>query len=290
MSIHLKNNYIKVNISKSGAELTSMKKVEHDLEYIWNADPLYWKRHAPVLFPIVGRVVNDEYLFKGQLYQLGQHGFARDTKFKIVNQNDAQVLLSLKWNNQTLRIYPFKFEFYVQYTLVKNQLSIEYIVENLDEQPMFFSIGAHPGFNCPLSNDETFNDYYLEFEAKEVAKITPLTNQGLLQRDKKQYLNNNNIIELNDKVFKEDALIFDHLKSKSVTLKSRKSEYFVKVDFHEFPFLGLWSKATGAPFVCIEPWVGHADYCDFMGDLAEKEDQICLDPLKSYSCQFSITV
>lgn len=288
--IRLRNDNIEVEILKSGAELKSMKRVGDDTEYIWTGDPAYWKRHAPVLFPIVGKVVNDEYEFRGRKYHLGQHGFARDMDFDIVNLSKNEVVLGLASNSETLELYPFRFELLITYTIVESQLSIKYTVKNLDDQTIYFSIGAHPGFNCPLKEGESFDDYYFEFEAEENAEITPLTSQGLLNRAKKAYPIKNKIIEINDELFKDDALVFDHLNSKSITLKSHKSDYRVQVDYEGFPFLGLWSMPSGAPFVCIEPWVGHADYEDFRGDFKDKEDQVCLDVLLSYSCEFKITI
>lgn len=290
MSIQLKNEFIEVLINKSGAELTSIKRVGDDINYVWSGDPAYWKRHAPVLFPIVGKVVNDEYRVKGKTYHLGQHGFARDMDFDIVNLSDNDVTLSLEWSSESLDLYPYKFELFVRYTLVENKVVVGYEIKNLDEQIIYFSIGAHPAFNCPMEEDEKFDDYYFEFEVHETAEITPLDSNGLLCRRKEPYLNNKNIIEIDNKLFKGDALIFDHLKSSKVTLKSHKSKRSVQVDFKEFPFLGLWSIPSGAPFICIEPWVGHADYSDYKGEFADKEDGISLDVLSSYSCSFGITV
>jgi len=279
-----------VDILKSGAELKSLKRIDDEIEYIWNANPTYWKRHAPVLFPIVGKVVNDQYRVQNETYHLGQHGFARDMDFEVASQSDTQVTLSLKWNNETLKVYPFKFEFFIVYTIEENRLSIEYTIKNVDDKLIYFSVGAHPGFNCPLTPDESFDDYYFEFEKDENASVILIDSSGTLKRKKEQYLNNQKIIELNDETFKDGALVFDHLKSKNITLKSKKSNYRVQVSFEEFPFLGLWTLSTGAPFVCVEPWIGHADYSDFKGDFVEKEDQICLDVSTSFTKGFTITI
>ena len=290
MSVQLKNDVIKVEILKMGAELCSLKFVDDDTEYIWNADPVYWKRHAPVLFPIVGRVVNDQYRVNDTTYHLGQHGFARDMEFTVIEQSKSHVRLTLKWDDETLKVYPFKFEFAITYAIEKNKVSIEYNVKNLDKQPIYFSVGAHPGFNCPIKVDESIDDYYFEFEKSEEASISLLTKDGLLKKEKTAYLNKQNSIEISDSLFKDGALIFDHLKSKRISLKSRKSDYCVHVDFEEFPFLGLWSKSEGAPFVCIEPWIGHADYTDFKGDFSKKEDQVCLDSQDVFTRKFEIII
>jgi galactose mutarotase-like enzyme len=290
MSIQLKNECIEVEILKTGGELCSLKLVGDDTEYIWNADPAHWKRHAPVLFPIVGRVVNDQYRVNGVTYHLGQHGFARDMDFTVSDQSESHVTLTLKWSNETLKVYPFKFEFAITYAIVKNKVSIEYYINNLDNQPIYFSIGAHPGFNCPINEGESTSDYYFEFETNEDAGVTLLTKNGLFKREKIAYLNNQNTIEINNELFKNGALIFDNLNSKRISLKSRKSERCVHVNFEGFPFLGLWSKSEGAPFVCIEPWIGHADYVDFEGDFSTKEDQICLDVQDVFTKKFEIII
>ena len=263
MSIQLKNDVIQVKVLERGAELCSLKHINDDTEYIWNANPVYWKRHAPVLFPIVGRVVNDQFRVNGETYHLGQHGFARDMDFLVTDQSEFHVTLTLKWDHETLKVYPFKFEFAITYTIDKKKVSIEYRVKNVDQKPIYFAVGAHPGFNCPIKEGDSFEDYYFEFEAIEDAEVTLLANNGLLKREKVPYLNNQNTIDINHELFKNGALIFDNLQSKRISLKSRKSDRCVHVDFDGFPFLGLWSKSEGAPFVCIEPWVGHADYEDF---------------------------
>ncbi len=290
MIIQLNNDVIKVNVLAKGAELCSLKFVNENTEYIWNADPVYWNRHSPVLFPIVGKVVNNQYQLDTSTYHLGQHGFARNMEFSVADQSNTHVSMILEWNDETLKVYPYKFELMITYTLIKNSIVIEYRVKNVDNKNIFFSIGGHPGFNCPLNEDESFNDYYLEFEKNEDASITAITKEGLLKRDKVAYLNNQNIIEMNDKVFKEGALIFDNLRSTRISLKSKKSQKCVHVDFEGFPFLGLWSSSNDASFVCIEPWVGHADYEDFIDDFTRKEDQTCLSAQKVFTRKFDITI
>lgn len=290
MSIQLKNEHITAKILKHGAELKSLKRIGDETEYMWSADPSYWNRHSPVLFPIVGRVVNNEYTVDGQTYHLDRHGFARDMDFEVIKQSEAQVSLLLKWDEKTLKVYPYKFEFIITYTLKDNQISIEYRVNNVDDKTIYFSVGGHPGFNCPLQAGESYEDYYFEFEKNETAKIMLTSGNGLYSREKKLYLNNEKIIKLTECLFKDDALVFEGLKSKSITLKSKKSDYSVRVDFEGFPLLGLWALPTQSPFVCIEPWVGHADFSDFAGDFSAKEDQISLDVSKHFIREFTITI
>jgi galactose mutarotase-like enzyme len=290
MAICLKNNEIQVTINEKGAELASMKMIGDDTEYIWTADKAYWARHAPILFPIVGKVVNNQYLVEDTYYPMGQHGFARDWDFQVVYQEEDKVSLTLLWNEESLLIYPYKFKLTVNYTITGNKLRIGYLVENEDDKGLYFSIGAHPGFNCPLTTGELFDDYYFEFSEKETASVYGLTENGFFLHDKTPCLNEESIIPISKALFEKDALVFQEMKSGSVSLKSKKSNYQVKVGFEQFPFLGLWSKPTGAPFVCIEPWFGHADFHDYDGDFAHKADNLFLDVEGRFDCEFSIEI
>jgi galactose mutarotase-like enzyme len=289
MSIKLENEIIEIVILEKGAELSSMKLKGDNLEYIWSGNAEYWNRHAPILFPIVGKVNNNSYMVDENTYHLSQHGFARDMDFSIVENDKNHAQLSLLWNEDLLRLYPYKFELLVDYRLEGNTLHIGYRVKNCDIQSIYFSIGAHPGFNCPLSDGESFEDYYFEFENNEYASITLLNKDGLLLRDAVPFLKNERIIPINKALFANDALIFKNLKSNKITLKNTKNPHTLTVNFDKFPFLGLWSKPSGAPFVCIEPWFGHADYYDFHGDFKNKEDIIALPCKEEFSCTYSIT-
>jgi galactose mutarotase-like enzyme len=156
MNAILENEIIKITVSDKGAELTSLVRKKDNAEFIWQADPKYWGRHAPILFPIVGRVKNNKYRIEYKEYSLSQHGFARDMNFKKVEKNSDNILFKLNWNQETLKVYPYKFELYVKYEIKDNRVDISYEVKNLDDRDIYFSIGAHPGFNCPMENDNEF--------------------------------------------------------------------------------------------------------------------------------------
>lgn len=290
MITKLENQQIMVHINSLGAELCSLKLKQDKIEYLWQADPHYWGRHSPVLFPIVGRLVNDEYNIDEQIYHLTQHGFARDMEFEQIIQEDKHAAFRLQANEQTLLNYPSRFELVIGYTLQGNELIIEYKVTNSDDKIMYFSIGAHPGFRCPLQADECFEDYYLEFSQKETAS-KQLLEKGLLAKKTEIVLSNNNIIPLSYDLFKEDALVFKGLQSTSVTLKSRKSAKTVTVKFDGFPYHGIWSKPTGgAPFICIEPWYGIADTVGETKGFSDKEGILSLQPEESFICRYSIII
>ena len=163
----LKNEILEVNVKSSGAELTSVKK--DGIEYLWHGRE-YWKRNAPILFPIVGRLVNDEVEIEGNKYSMGQHGFARDMEFLEVESGNDFVTYLLRYNEETLKKYPYKFELYVSYKLIENFIEVEYRVKNVDDKNIMFCIGGHPGFAWPIADGEKFEDYYIKFEKKETQK------------------------------------------------------------------------------------------------------------------------
>jgi galactose mutarotase-like enzyme len=288
MAIVLRSEKLKVEISEQGGELISVVRCDDNIEFIWTGDSDYWGRHAPILFPIVGKVKDNQYRIGDKSYKLGQHGFARDRIFEVIKKGDNKVILSLKWDQASLEIYPYKFNLKMIYELKDSKLLISYIVENLDEQTIHFSIGAHPGFNCPLLPGEVMEDYYFEFEQNETCSVTPVTGEGYMLHDQIPFLNAERKIPLNPKLFHRDALIFEDLSSKKISLKSNTNDHKITMNFDGFPLLGLWSKPSGAPFVCIEPWFGHCDYEDFTGDFRDKSGIIALNKEGSFDCAYSI--
>lgn len=268
----------RANILLKGAELCSLYHKETRTEYIWDADPAFWNKHSPILFPIVGTLKSDTYSYKGKSYSLPRHGFARDMNFVVVQQETDQVLLSLQADETTLVKYPFLFLLKVHYKLTDNALRVTYTVENEGVDNMYFSIGGHPAFKIPISDTLQFEDYELQFNQSERADIYPLSNEGFLLQNGVPFLEGTNKVLLNKELFYEDALIFKQLNSKSVRLASSKDPRFIEVSFEQFPYLGVWSKKD-ADFVCIEPWNGVTDLEHASGLLEDKEG-ICLLPPK----------
>lgn len=290
MIIKLEDEFLCVQCDSKGAEIISIKDKKDNLEYLWTAQEKYWARHAPILFPIVGKVKNNKYKIEGKYFNLGQHGFARDNEFKVLEKSDSKVTFKLSYSEETLKVYPYRFNLFVSYILDASEIKIVYKVENLDDKNIYFSIGAHPGFNCPLLKGEIMEDYYFEFEKEENASIILLEESGHLSHNTQEYLKNSNVIHLSKDIFKNDALIFHSLKSKKISLKNNKNNKIISMKFEGFPYLGLWSKPTGAPFVCIEPWFGHADYEDFDGDFKDKEGVVNLEKEEMFACEYSIIV
>jgi galactose mutarotase-like enzyme len=284
----LENQYITANINAFGAELCSLRLKQDGTEYIWQADSRYWGRHAPVLFPIVGRLVDNEYLLDNKVYNLSQHGFARDMEFECIAYEEQYAEYRLLSGEKTLNHYPSRFELVIGYRLKDNTVIVEYKVTNKDDNIMYFSIGAHPGFRCPLLQGECFEDYYLEFSQQESAYRYLLEN-GLLSNQSERILNKDHILPLSYDLFANDALVFKGLKSDSITLKSKKSSKTVKVKFEGFPYQGIWSKPD-APFICIEPWYGIADTVGERRQFSDKEGICSIQPGESFACQYSISI
>ncbi|MBI5978334.1 aldose 1-epimerase family protein [Clostridium perfringens] len=284
----LENQHLKISLSNHGGELHSIKGKKDNTEFLWSGDEAYWKYHAPILFPIVGKVFNGKYTVDGKTYELPQHGLARVRDFEMIEQTKNSISFELKYSEDTLKVYPFKFSLIIKYTLNDINLSIDYIVKNLDNKEMYFSIGAHPAFMCPIENDK-FDDYYFEFNEKENASIMQLVGPGYFSKEEKPYLKNENIINLSTDLFKNDALVFKNLKSNKISLKSKNHKKYLEFDFGEFPYLGLWTKDTGAPFVCIEPWFGHADFDGFNEEFKDKAAIQSLMPNKEFHCNYNIS-
>jgi len=287
----LENENVKITANTFGGELNNLISKDDSIEFLWCGDAEHWKYHSPILFPIVGKVINNSYNVDGKTYELPQHGLARLREFTLLEENENKLSFELSYSEDTLKIYPYKFKLILSYTLLENGVKVSYDVENLDDKDIYFSIGAHPAFMCPLKKNETFDDYYFEFNKKENSSLMDLNNAtGYLNRTKTEFFNDSNRIDLSFDIFKKDALVFDDLKSNTITLKSDKNSKELTMDFTGFPYLALWTKATGAPFVCIEPWYGHSDYSDFKGEFKEKAGIEKLELGKTFNASYSLFI
>lgn len=289
----LENEFLTITTHEHGGELHSITSKLDNTEFVWNGNPEYWKYHAPILFPIVGKVKDGKYLVDGTTYELPQHGLARVSEFELLSKSENEISFELKYSEDTLKVYPYKFSLVIKYTIDEKSVTTSYKVTNIDDKKIDFSIGAHPAYMCPLLEGETLNDYYFEFNEKETAGIIPInTELGLLLRGKKEFLNNESKIKLSKELFKNDALVFEcaDLKSNKIRIKTDKQSKFLEFDFTGFTHLGLWAPVTGAPFVCIEPWFGHADFEDFNGDFSQKDGILSLDVNQEFNCSYTVTI
>jgi len=271
MTVELKNEYLTVQINEAGAELSSVKASD-GLEYMWQADPKFWGRHAPVLFPIVGRLKDDQYTVAGQAYPMGQHGFARDHDFRVVSQTDTTATLELTDSAETRKIYPFAFRLRLHYTLTDHELTVGYDVHNPANQDLYFSIGGHPAFNVPLAAPEgDLANYQVTVAPKQTYRHIPLkapyndiANSTTMDLTKP--------LPLTRELFKDDAVILD-LKHQETTLllSSDLNDHGVAMTIDDAPYVGMWSPyPKQAPFVCLEPWWGIADNVDADGQFSHK--------------------
>jgi galactose mutarotase-like enzyme len=272
----LKNQNLTIKINPKGAELTSLFNHENQTEYLWNADPIFWGKSSPILFPIVGSLKENIYRFEGQEYTLPRHGFARDREFIVEKSNENSVTFLLTHDENTLKVYPFKFEFRLIYALENNALNVTYYIKNIGENKMYFSVGGHPAFAVPLAENTGYNDYYLQFNKSETFKRWELTSEGLIKTQPFDFLIDTNRLALTKELFYDDAIVFKNLESTFVILKSDKTNQQLQFDFEGFPYLGIWA-AKDADFVCIEPWCGIADSANHNQELTEKEGIIGLD-------------
>ncbi|EED2403823.1 aldose 1-epimerase family protein [Listeria monocytogenes] len=288
--IKLENEVLLVEMKTAGAELTRIFHKDTGLEYLWNADSKFWGRHSPVLFPTVGRLVDDTYLVDGKQYHLGQHGFARDRDFQVIEQTENTVRFELDADEGSLAIYPYKFKLSIVYTIEKNTVAVSYEVENTDNKRIYFSIGAHPAFHLPLTDGTTFEDYYLDFGTEENLETLCLEGPYRSGEIKKIVDEPARYLPLSYDLFKNDALIFEALKQKEMTIKSEKTAHYVKVSFPEFPFVGVWTAKAGTPFLCIEPWYGIADGAGESVELRDKAGIEHLEPEAVFASEYEITV
>lgn len=284
----------RVEIALHGAELTSFTHVATGREYLWQADPAQWARHAPLLFPIVGKLPDNTYLHGGQQYKLPQHGFARDQEFTIIQEDDHSLTLQLMASAASKEIYPFEFELRVRYELRGNVLTVGWHVRNpaAASQDLLFSIGAHPAFNCPLQPEagEQFSDYAFHFD-HPVTLARQLLASGLRNGQTAPVLTQQAALPLSYELFADDALVFDHFDFTRLTLqKADKTGPFVRMQFDGFPYLGLWTKGPGAAFVCIEPWQGVASPVGPPQELRDKEGILTLAPSQMFDTSYTIEI
>ncbi|WP_430597177.1 aldose 1-epimerase family protein [Enterococcus sp. AZ177] len=289
MTVQIENDYLIATIAEDGAELISLKSKKNNIEYIWQGDPAFWSRHAPVLFPVVGRLKDDQYTYENQTYPMGQHGFARDSLFEVIEHGSELVSLSLKSTKESKKIYPFEFELILSYVLEEDNLIVKYQVENTGNADMYFSIGGHPAFNVPLEQELTFDDYYLSFSPKKSRTQIPLAGP-FADFEHKTLGQTNTSLDLRRELFKEDAIIFETKGVNTFTIETDEGPHSISLSFTDMPYVGVWSPyPQEAPFVCIEPWCGIADEVNTTGNLVDKKGINKLVTADIFKTQYTLT-
>lgn len=273
--IKLVSDRLKVLIDPLGAQIRSVKAGRH--EFMWQGKLPWWPRTAPVLFPIVGKLRDDRYLHHGRSYTLGQHGFARDMPFSVMEKTSESVVLLLESTGETRKKYPFDFNLQIGYMLDGEDLFCEAVVINTGPELLPFNIGFHPGFR-------TAKNCYLCFSGpKRSVGIQRLKN-GIRQNAGRLKLDEGALM-LTDKLFGEDAVIVPKNISRWVSLEQKNSS--ITLFRGNFPSLGVW-RQPGAPFTCLEPWLGMADGLSDGGEIREKEHIQLLAPGEYDISHFSI--
>ena len=259
----IENDYLTAQINDAGAELHSIVNKENGVEYLWQGNPDSWYGQSPVLFPFIGRLLDDKYRYNGKEYTMQKHGFARKRTFEVVSCEKNEAVFVLRSDDTTRPDYPFEFELFVKFTLVGKVLRATHTVVNQTDGEMYFSLGGHPGFNCAMGD-------YLEFDLPETLDTETIDSESIRIAEKTPVLRNEKRITITEDIFKNDALILSGIRSKAVTLRSDKHDRAVRFTFGDVPFLGIWAK-PGAPYVCIEPWCGVNDDRNKRADVSEKE-------------------
>jgi galactose mutarotase-like enzyme len=259
----LSSTALSCKISLKGAELISVQRPNGD-ENMWSADPAFWNRTAPHLFPIVGRLKQDQFVYDGQHYTLTQHGFARDCMFEVEHHSDTAVTFLLHASEETKKFYPFDFEFRVHYTLENATLTISYDTKNTGQNSMPYSVGGHPAFAL----DHPLEEYALVFEQELEQERWLLDGGHFTGQTRTMHIKQK--LALSESLFEDDAVVFKDPKFQQVSLVHQTAGKLVTVRSSNWEAIGFWKKAQ-APFLCIEPWWGYADYTDSNGDLFHKK-------------------
>ena len=266
--IQLQNTKLKATFNELGAELVSLINLETGKEIIWEGNPDFWGGKSPVLFPTVGALKDDRYIFGGETYEMPRHGFARRRFFDVKSSTANEVVFELNSDEETLKFYPFDFSLEIKYTLTDNKLTVSYNVKNTSNKDMYFSLGAHPGFAIDTKNGLKYDDYEIGFSEDEKLEIHPLMD-NLISKETKTIDLENKTLPLSYGLFSKDALVMTTMKSKELILRNHKNNHKIVFTFSNFPYFGIWA-AKNADFVCMEPWQGIADIEDHNQELTEK--------------------
>lgn len=291
MNYTLTSKGYSATVSSCGAELKSFKTPEGK-EYIWQADPAFWNRSSPLLFPTIGNVRNDKTIFNKRIYTLEKHGFVRDMEFENAEQTEDSLLLRVKSTPETMAVYPFPFILELRYVLQENRLNMTYTVMNDGDARLPFQLGAHPGFNCPLFSGESLTDYRLVFEKSEPLVTTVYDLEHLcFSSEKKTDFGETDHIDLEASLFDNDALFFRGLSGRSISLMQKSGEHGVKLDYPGFKTIAIWTPSGGkAPFVCLEPWNGCAIFDKDTDEFTNNTDVMGVAPYQESEFELTITV
>ena len=285
----LKNEELTLTVISAGAEMKSLKDNKTEQEYLWQADPKFWGRTSPVLFPIVGNYVQKQSVYEGKTYTLSQHGFARDMEFDLESQTEEEIWFVLKDTESTLEKYPFHFALHIGYELCKNEVKVNWTVENTDTKELYFSIGAHPAFNCPVHGEGNKTGYGLKFGGlADTIHHHGNTPDGMAVMEDKVLALKDGCVTFTEGFFDECTYMVEGKQTGEVSLLDREGIPYVTVKF-DTPLFAVWSpEGKNAPFVCIEPWYGRCDATDFTGTLQQRDYENMLPQGGTFKAAYSI--
>lgn len=290
MKIKITSNDSYAVLGIDGAQLNSM--VKDSKEYLWQGDASYWAGQAPVCFPIVGVLVDGKAIAFGKEVNMKRHGVARINPFEIFEQHKNSVTFIQKSSESTKELFPFDYELKIKYTIVGDTVTNEYIITNTGKDKLPFVIGGHPAFNCPVNDDESFEDYKVIFD-KPITKpcLRPDHHSGLVDVDKSyDVMKGSDTLSLEHDLFEDnDALIFENCEAKSATLIGKNGNG-IKIEFQDMNNLLVWSAVGNAPFVALEPWTGISNCSDENEIFENKRGMTILEPDETASYKFKMTM
>lgn len=292
MELRLKNGAMQAVVTDAGAELISLTDGS-GMEYIWGGDAAYWAGRNPVLFPIVGNLADGQIKCKGETYYMGRHGFARNSTFAVADSGADFVEYRLVSSDATRERYPYDFDFRVRHTIHENGFTTAFTVINSGEEVLPCCVGAHTAFRCPMKDGEQFADYEIYFPEEETCHTRVLSAEGCIRNDLTlPMLEATHVLPLRYEPFAElDTLIFDALRSKSVTLRHKTEGHGVTMEFADFPLMAFWTNGgKQAPYICIEPWMGHAAVVGESGNLEDKPYIMLLQPGEKKTLAYTVSV
>lgn len=293
MEYTLENEKLKATFRTKSAELISLVRKADNTELIWNGDARYWGWSSPILFPFVGAVKDGVYRYKDQTYEIRQHGFARNQEFSLISRQDDCITFLLEQSEETKEVYPFDFQLEISYVLQESSLQVCWKVTNPSEENLYFSIGAHPAFMCPIHEGEKQWDGYLCFPDAEgdalAYKLIDLS-RNCIAPDLHELPLEGRKARITEHMFDKDALIIENRQAGMVGLAGADGQPYVMLTF-DAPLFGIWSPAgKHAPFICLEPWYGRSDAVDFAGSLENREYEQCLESGQSFEASYQIAV
>ena len=287
----ISNKTLAISVDPYGAELTSI--TSDGKEYLWQGDPAFWKRHSPILFPIVGGLWDGKYRHEGRQYQLPQHGFARDNDFDLVYESDSELRFRFTENDETLKVYPFRFSLEIGYKLSDNKVIVSWKVSNRGDKPMHFQIGAHPAFNYPDFDANAVQHGYFAFGGKNALDYILIKEKGCVDKDSdyRLGLDKDGLLPIGRQLFDNDALIFENSQLTEVSLLDANRQPQVTLRFNA-PLVGLWSPPHkyDCPFVCIEPWYGRCDSVGYNGEFKDRDWVNELQPDGVFETAYTIEI